>query len=337
MILSLTREELYHRHQLSHQQIDDFLGDNKSGEYPESKAQHLSKLHAFLKVSELFEKENIKFIPQKGPVLSYRLYGDPLYRAYNDLDFLISEELISRAAILLLKNGFQAPFYCLPEDECHRQLLYKHVNELFLYSPALDTGIELHWNLFNGRVIKQEDYNHLLSANKTEIQFEGRSYTIFENELEILFLVIHGGLHGWSKLKWLIDIVVFMQKYQINKEQFSSLAQQLNAHRLVSVCNELLKVYFPGTLLLPSTTKASHRMVSFANRQITKPNKEKSITDFLSFFRNSWQAFPGIRYKLSLFRNSIFATDLAGSYWMPCSAVVYYVVSPFWKLFRGFR
>ena len=337
MISSFTREELYYRHQLSHQQIDDILGENKSGKYPESKAQHLSKLQAFLKVSELFEKEGIRFIPQKGPVLSYRLYGDPLYRSYNDLDFLISEDLISSVATLLLKNGFHTPFFRLPDDNCHRQLLFKHVNELFLYSSDMETGIELHWNLFNCIIIKPEEYNSLLRGNETGIQFEGRFYTVLEKELEILFLIIHGGLHGWNKLKWLVDIVVFMQEYQIDESKFLSLTQQLKAQRLVAVCNELLKVYFPETKLLPLTTRAPRRMVRFALRQVTRPDKEKSVADYLFLFRNSWQAFPSLRYRLNLLVSSMFATDLACVKWMPCSAVAYYIVSPFWKLWRGFR
>lgn len=169
MISSFTREELYHRHQLSHQQIDDLLGENKSGEYPETKAQHLSKLSAFLKVTELFEKEDIAFIPQKGPILSYRLHNDPLYRSYNDLDFLVGAGIVSRAAELLIKNGFETPFSDLPEDDCHRQLLYQHTNEIFFYSQELETGIELHWNIFDIGIISPPDYDSLLNENKTEI------------------------------------------------------------------------------------------------------------------------------------------------------------------------
>jgi hypothetical protein len=337
MISSFSREELYHRHQLSHQQIDDFLGENKSGEYPETKAQHLNKLSAFLRVTELFEKEGIEFIPQKGPILSFRLYNDPLYRSYNDLDFLVNADILSSAAELLIKNGFETPFSDLPEDDCHRQLLYQHTNEIFFYSQEMETAIELHWNIFDIGIISPPDYNSLLNENKTEIQFEGHKYTVFAKEFEILFLVIHGGLHGWNKLKWLADIVIFLQRTIIDEKKFLFLTRQLKACRLVSVCNELIKVYFPGTKLLPATREAPGRMVRFAFRQINRDDQKKTFFSVLSYFRNSWCAFPGIRYKLNLFGQTLFATDLASVKRMPCSAFAYYIVSPFWKLWRGFR
>ena len=220
MISSLGREELYFRHELSHQQIDDILLEKKCCEYPETKAQHLSKINAFLQVSELLEKEGIDFIPQKGPVLSYRLYGDPLYRVYNDLDFYIQADSIPKAAELLLKNGFQSPYYDLPEDKCHRRLLFKHVNELALWSPSLETGIELHWSMFNARLTDMQEHDRLVRENVTSIRFEGRDYTVLKEEFELLFLVLHGGMHGWYKLKWLVDIVVYLQNCQIDEEKF---------------------------------------------------------------------------------------------------------------------
>ncbi|MCK7461455.1 MAG: nucleotidyltransferase family protein [Sphingobacterium sp.] len=183
MITSFTREELYHRHQLSHQQIDDVFSEYKSGEYPEAKAQHLGKLQTFLRISDLFNKEDIDFIPQKGPVLSYRLYSDPLYRVYNDLDFLINVELISKTVELLERNGFQSPNYLLPEDECHRQLLYKHINEFFCTIRIRMFVFELHWNLFDPGLISPGNFKLLLKENITTIKFEDRDFNVPATEL----------------------------------------------------------------------------------------------------------------------------------------------------------
>ena len=337
MISSFSREKLYYRHQLSHQQIDDILGESKSIEYRESKAQHLNKLQAFLKVSELFEKEEIDFIPQKGPVLSYRLFGDPLYRAYNDLDFLINAALVPGVVKLLKSNGFQTPFNDLPEDECHRRLLFQHVNEIFLYSKDLDTGIELHWDLVDRNILCPENCEKLFRKNLSTIQFEGHKYTVLATELEILYLIIHGGLHGWNKLKWLMDIAVFLQKYNVNESRFLDLTEQFKANRLVSVCNELIKVHFPDTKLLPALKKAPGALLRFSLGQINRVDQKKSFLSVLSYFLNSWHAFPGIRYKVNLIGQTLFASDLASVRWLPCSALVYYIVSPFWKLWRGFR
>lgn len=337
MISSLSRVELYYRHQLSHDQIDDILGEKRSGEFPESKAQHLGKLNAFLKIFDLFEKEGIPFFPQKGPILSYRLYGDPLYRTFVDLDFFVLENQIRSAVDLLRKNGFRTPFYTLPLKNCHRKLLFKHNNEIILLNDEWSVSVELHWSLHNCKILDEEDFVQVLNENESSVMYEGRRFRVFSEELELLFLVIHGTLHGWSRLKWLLDVKVFLQKFEPDELRFAELVRQFSAGRLVAVCNELLKIYFPGAKLLPSTCIAPAGMVRFALQQIKQPDSGKGMAEFMGFFRNSWSAFPGMGYKIDLLKRNLFATDLASASWMPCSALAFYIVSPFWKIIRGFR
>ncbi len=331
------REELYFRHQLSHQQIDDLLGENRSAEYPGSKAQYLSHLNAFNVVNSLFESEAIEFIPQKGPVLSYRLYGDPLYRAYNDLDFLIREENITRAVELLLRNGFHSPYYRFPVDNCRRKILFRHTNELFLRSPALDAGVELHWSMFNAKITSTAEHDRLIEENQRTISFSGKNQTVLKEELELLFLIIHGGMHAWGKLKWLLDIVVFLEKCPLDHGTFLSLTRKLKAQRMVALCNSMLIRWFPGTRLLPSEGKAPLFLERFAERQASMPDRKKSVKEQLAFSGFLWSAFPGAGYKLDLVKRNLFATDLADSRWLPCFAPAFYMVSPFRKLIRGFR
>ncbi|MBE0674513.1 MAG: nucleotidyltransferase family protein [Bacteroidales bacterium] len=337
MIPSPGREELYFRHQLSHQQIDELLGENRSAEYPASKAQYLSILNAFNVVTGLFESEAIEFIPQKGPMLSYRLYGDPIYRAYNDLDFLIRTENIPDAVELLMRNGFHSPFYRFPEDNCRRKLLLRHTNELFLRSPALDAGVELHWSMFNARITSTAEHDRLLAENKMTINFNGKNYKVLKEELELLFLVIHGGMHAWGKLKWLLDIVVFLEKCPFDQDTFLLLTRKLKAQRMVALCNSMLIRWFPGTRLLPSEGVAPLFLERFAKKQASMPDRKKSVKEHLAFFAYTWSAFPGARYKLDLVCRNLYATDLADVGWLPCFAPAYYVVSPFRKLLRGFR
>jgi hypothetical protein len=337
MITSLDREELYLRHQLSHQQIDDLLGERKANGFPESKAQHLSALTAFSTVTGLFESESVDFLPQKGPVLSYRLYGDPLYRVYRDLDFLLREEDVARVAEVLTANGFLSPVYRVPAGRCRRRILFRHVNELYMYSPALDAGIELHWSMFNARLTTKSVHDRMVIDNTTVISFSGRDYSILKEEAELLFLVIHGGLHAWSRLKWLVDIKVFLERIDFSGERFLSLARQLNVQRLVGLCNTMLAYWFPGSRLLPSDDVAPAGMVRHALKQIKSPDRKKSLQDNLSLFGFAWQAVPGSGYRADLIARNLYATDLASAGWIPCFAPAYYLVSPVWKLIRGFR
>lgn len=337
MISSLSRDELYFRHQLSHEQIDDILGENLAAGLPGAKAQHLHKLNTFLEISDLFFREGIPFIPQKGPVLSFRIYCDPLVRIYTDLDFLVDAERIPVAFRVLSHLGFRSTSYVFPGDECRQKLLMQHVNELYLWNPDLETGIELHWKLFNGFTAGRRGLTKVIQDNTITLKFGGRDFTVLNPELELLYLVIHASLHGWNRLKWLVDVRELLRKFDIDGMKFASLVQQFRAQNPVATCNELLKEYFPGTKLLPSVSRAPAGMVRFALRQIRKPDGQKDMREFLGFFVNSWRAFPGIRYKVDLLKSNLFATDLASVPRMPCSALAFYLVSPFWKMSRGFR
>jgi hypothetical protein len=336
---AFTRDQLYYRHQLSHQQIDDWLGENRCVQFPESKARHLGKLNEFLDIARHFTQSGIDFIPQKGPILSYRIYNDPLYRLYNDLDFLISTENIRKAIDVLGQQGYNTPFYNFPSDDCRRKILYKHVNELFLYNPEKDSGIELHWTLFTGSSENGTSFKQLIDSNNTKTSFQGQQFTVFTIELELLYLIIHGGLHGWEKLKWLVDIKELLLKYEMDETIFQKLAKRLSAFRMVAVCNELLKIFFPDSLLLPSPKTAPKPLVNFALQQIKRENidDKKSIPEYLKIFRFTLFAFPGLRFKIKTLKSMIFATDLVSKKWIPCSSLVYYLVSPVWKLWRGFR
>jgi hypothetical protein len=67
------RNYLYKRHRLSHQQIDGWLGENRSKEYLPEKLERLEAVKNFLAVTDLFRQSDIHFISLKGPLLSHCL------------------------------------------------------------------------------------------------------------------------------------------------------------------------------------------------------------------------------------------------------------------------
>ena len=137
----------------------------------------------------------------------------------------------------------------------------------------------------------------------------------------------------------MIDIKDFLQRTEFDEAIFTSLTKKLNAHRLVSLCNELLKIYFPGTRLFPVLITTSRQSVNFCLYSINmeKDELKQSIDEYLKIVWNNFRAFSGIRYKVSMVKQFFFASDLAANKWMPCSTLLYYLVSPFWKIRRGFR
>lgn len=83
------RKLLHQRHRLSHQQIDRLLGESHSKEFLGEKIERMEAVRNFLSVTDLLRENEIPFVSIKGPLLSYRIYGDPSVRFSHDIDLLI--------------------------------------------------------------------------------------------------------------------------------------------------------------------------------------------------------------------------------------------------------
>jgi hypothetical protein len=138
----------------------------------------------------------------------------------------------------------------------------------------------------------------LIAANLSEITFEGRSFRVLSTELELLYLVMHGGIHSWRRLKWLVDINTFLINFKIDREKFHAMAAELRASRLVSLANYLLSVYFPAGPTIPWNNEKIRFMKSHTNRRINSADEPENVKMKLNRLRFSFICYPGWRYKL---------------------------------------
>jgi hypothetical protein len=60
------------------------------------------------RILELFRQSAVEFLVVKGPVLALRAYGDPGARQYADIDMLVRDRDIQRAAEIFVTAGYQS-------------------------------------------------------------------------------------------------------------------------------------------------------------------------------------------------------------------------------------
>jgi hypothetical protein len=334
-----TRELLYVRHSLSHSQIDSWLGKSEQGSNVEEKLQEMTRIAEFIAVTDAFTQAGLQFISFKGPLLSVRLYRDATSRRYRDFDFLLTIADIEKAFKILMDCGYQPEDYVIPEDNHSKNKFFSHLREISLYNSEKDNCIELHWKLFSGRIIPQDQLMQIIRSNLSEISFAGRTFTVLNPELDLLYLVIHGGLHSFFRLKWLVDIKDFLEKVTIDKEKFLLLTNQLNASRMVALCNEVIKLYFPESNLLPGNYSAKSYLLRFTVEKIESKSEEnvKSFRDFVRYYRFSFGAFPGWRYKISVFYYMFFLPYLVHSKKTPSNFFVLFFIVPFQAVSRWMK
>ncbi len=316
--MNIDRETLYRRHRLSTSQINDLSGDFVKAILKEShpdngcnavktgdeeiseKVNQLNRIAEFIRITNRLREEGIWFIPYKGPLLSYRIYGDATYRRFKDLDILVNPCDVSRTIELFKDSGYQTVSISWPARGRRERRILKFTNQISLWRPGDDTSVEVHWRLFKDPVVNGEKMRGIVEQNTGQSTFAGQKFNNFTVEFELLHLAVHGGLHAWARLKWLVDIHEMVKRFEIDKDKFVSLVEAFGAQRMAGLCNAMLRHFFPDSPVLPVDYKIPDWFLNYALHQAARETAVPIYLpeDYFKHTRYNLYAFPGMRYKL---------------------------------------
>jgi len=144
--------------------------------------------------------QGIRAIFLKGPVIAADLYGDVSLRTSCDLDILIPIEKLEQAEKLLESLGYVKDDYIVSVLNDWR---WRHHHTSFLH-PNTDVKVELHWRMNPGPG-KEPGFDELWGRKRKSALINRPIYYLGREDL-FLFLTAHGARHGWSRLRWLLDI-----------------------------------------------------------------------------------------------------------------------------------
>ena len=307
------RRYLYSRHRLSHRQIDRMLHETESKASLSEKLLQLKAVQQFIRATDQLRNAHIPFVCFKGPLLSFRIYGDATVRRSNDMDLLIHATDMEAILQQLYALGYQlAEGVFWPEKIKQQQLLLQSVQHIALAHPAEGSIIELHWKLSKGFSLPECKVEDLINAHLTQMEYAGRSFTVFTKEFELLYLLMHGAKHGWFRLKWLADIRDYPLS-EIDTAQFYSLVEAFSAQRIVLQTRVLLQAYFQHALPFSAKTRVRACFIAFARKEIENPAVEQhSLLHQIELYRYNWYLFPTLHYKKEWCKSLLFRTgDLA--------------------------
>jgi hypothetical protein len=310
MNLFTDRKYLHDRHRLSHQQIDRLLGESFAKNYLQEKIKAMELVRQLIGLADLLNEHNIPFISFKGPLLSQQIYGDPTVRISHDLDVLVNVQDVDKVNTIMLENGYQyINGIGWPKGEKQQKMIIASSKDLTFQN--IDTGhiVELHWSFLVEIPVEKKKLESILVDNKRTIDFYGRMVNTFDDEFNLLYLVIHGAIHGWSRLKWLVDIKDFPFE-RIDEKKFIILVERLNANRIISQTHSLLLHFFYIDIPLFKCNYNSRFITSYSINNI-KSNIETHLS-LRYYFTSCWyrgHLFEGIYYKLRII-NTIFSTPI---------------------------
>lgn len=159
------------------------------------------------RISRVVFENEISTLFLKGPILAADLYGDISQRTSSDVDILVNINDLEKIESLLIQMGYI-------KDEYIQTVLndwkWRHHHFVYFHSEK-EIKLEIHWRLNPGPA-KEPAFNELWLRKK--VSSLTTSYPIYclGNEDLFLFLTSHGARHGWSRLRWLVDIDRLCQK-----------------------------------------------------------------------------------------------------------------------------
>lgn len=151
------------------------------------------------------DEQHIRALFLKGPVLAADLYGDVSMRTSCDLDILIPLRQLAQTEAMLSALGYKK------DDYIHSVLgdwKWRH-HHVTYYHRDKQVKVEIHWRLNPGPA-KEPSFEQLW-VHKRQSDLLPYPVYILGVEHLFLFLVTHGARHGWSRLRWLLDIDQMMK------------------------------------------------------------------------------------------------------------------------------
>lgn len=203
-----------------------------------------------LRLIDLGHREKINIVLFKGHPVNEMIYGNNNSRTSTDVDICILPSDIKKLEQLLLQNGYVVDRPDFEMDEKEFELFLKVDNEKSYFSPTR-TKLDVHFKLFKNPYLLELPENP--SEYLIQEQYCNRKMYRLNNAYTLLYLMVHGKIHQWEKMMWLLDIVLFLRKF--NEEEIQAAYELALKNKLeniflgtISLCNVAFEMPIPECL-----------------------------------------------------------------------------------------
>lgn len=227
------------------QNLDDRVAALLSACFQKNLRENLAKRAVLQRLIKLFDDNGIAFSVLKGVGLADQIYDDPNLRLSKDIDILIPVDAAEPALRLLGMNGYVHKPHSIkknPKVTLKRQLsdmtLFK---DLTFVDPKFNMAIELHQRLF------RFEPKGLTDAFNASVGF--RKIPSIEDGHYCLYIILHGAVSLWFRLKWLADLSLLVRRMPVQLRQpMMEIARKHGCLKVVCASLWLAEDMFPGTL-----------------------------------------------------------------------------------------
>lgn len=265
--------------------------------------QVLTQISEAARIKRDLDAAGIRSMMIKGPLLSVLAFGDPTLRASRDIDLYVDRSRVQEADRLIVQAGYRrfAPDFALSPREEGAFLRLRCQYAYF----SVQAGViqELHWRLTsNGTLMPIDDAT--LWSRSDPVNLNGVEFSTLPDEEMFLYLCIHGSVHVWFRLKWLVDVAALLGRTRAETlQRIASRARTLGIerpfHQALLLAHRLLAAPVPPELLSAAMASgAARRLAATACRAMYWAASPSEPADTRWF--NTWIALQAYRLKPEL-------------------------------------
>ena len=298
---------------------------------------------------QAFQAEGIRALPLKGTTLSLQLYGGIGYRQAGDIDLLVEPAMADRAIAVMQDINYEWQ-EAKPWNNSQKQLYIRQNGEISLSSREPKISVDLHFRWSRNKYLFGLPFEQAWEASTPLMVTPSASLNVLSLEHQLLYLTAHGAKHKWSRLLWLLDVAVLIQKIQtLNLNDLGTLVHDEQLQRpLGQACrlmNHLLAMDIPGEFQPLCNARFVPWLTTIATQQLqasapppSTPGAERpplAVSSVVQSQRYEMRLKPQLAYKISSWKRLVITSKdweiltLPESLWF-----LYVILRPVFYLWR---
>ncbi len=245
--------------------------------YQQNIEQSRRQFKTFSELLCLFKSADVPVHPIKGIPLAQRLYGDIAKRHARDIDLVIPPNKMEVAHELLTQNGYKCTCPEFGRLSRHQKSLYWGCHKDIIYVNKAGVMLELHTRL--------SGYSTSLS-NKMSPQLFTKITVQEKLNNELLYLCWHGAHTLFHRMKWLLDISLYLEQnfthFNEDVDELTRLANHYDVMKELTVswllANALFGVELPSKIdLFYQKSLISQIQAKQSLRALNHPQRQDSM------------------------------------------------------------
>lgn len=184
---------------------------------------------ALYRALDSLDAAGIEVLATKGPVLSWRCYGDAAARQYRDADLVVRTNDIRRTTEIMMELEYEPriPLEAIAAGRIPGEYVFRRADS--------DVFVEFHTEhtfRYHPRRLPIEK----IFARKTYIALDQHRVPALSIEDELILVCVHAAKHLWERLAWVADVAALLERNAgLNWARVIATAGEVGAERMLRV------------------------------------------------------------------------------------------------------